>query len=139
VHLAPQPIAGVAIDLDPSASHLTADVPSRVAMDVNRADTHAVADAMDARHCPLEVDPLIGRIACGGEDLGKGQPLIPMLDFEFFNFRQGLVAYPIRDHPLDLDRNGSFRVVAQVQRHEFDSSNEMKKVIMVYVEDRDPP
>ena len=35
MHLAADPIAGVAVDLDPATGHLAADVASRVAVDVD--------------------------------------------------------------------------------------------------------
>ena len=71
MHLGPQPVARVAIDLDPSTSHLAADMPSRVTMDVDRASTHAVADVMDARQVPLEIDLAVRGIARDGEQLGQ--------------------------------------------------------------------
>jgi hypothetical protein len=113
MHLGPEPIAGNAVNLDLTAGHLSADVPSSVAVDVDRPSANAMTDVMDASQIPLDINPSIGRIARDGEQIRQRQPLVPMLDLELFDLSKRFGAYLIRDHILDLDWDKRFRVIAQ--------------------------
>ena len=106
MHLAADPVAGVAFDDDSPAGHLAAEVASGIAVDVDLARAHPIADKVHAGQVSLEVDPAVGRIARDSEHLGQRQFAVAVEDLEPLDLGERLLAQPVGNDPLDLDGNG---------------------------------